>query len=252
MKKIIFFLTVFILFTAAQAQSSNSDCDHGYSGHYGSYGYVEVCAEMENRSTINSVNECYSGSYNQYGVCIERAELTTPQGKVIVEPSSNQIIRNTSRDKEITIDVSTDKDRYYTNDRMYITVRLRGGGAYVYVYGIDSQNKVTRLFPNRYDQSHYVQEGTMNLPRSGYFYRVNGIPGSESIVVIASTNPNFNLENTTSYATSSSDYSTSGHISRFGTDLFKGIEVLTIEEQITLREWDTDTVRFTHISPSNR
>lgn len=237
MKKIVFFLTVFILFTAtAQAQSSNQ-CNNLYSG-------VDVVRSCVNTTPAPPSSSCRYGGVN---VCVREGTLRTDHGRVTVNPNRNNVIVNTARSN---IDVSAllvNRGPYRSGDSIGIQVTLNQA-VYLYIYNIDARNKTTMLFPNKYDSNNYIpSRGTVTFPRNNsYFYQLDNYTGTERIIVIASSNPNFNLSSTVNYQSPTSTFATNDNLATFGTDIYKGIEVITTQNNVSLKEWDTYTFTFRH------
>lgn len=235
MRKFVFLFAAFVFFTAtAQAQSS-SQCN--------TYGGVDVvsCATVAPPSPDS---DCHYGGVN---VCVSEGRLRTDDGRVTVNPNRNNVIVNTAS-SNINVTASlTQRGPYRSRDYINIQVSLNQS-AYLYIYNIDSRNKTTMLFPNAYDRNNYISRGTTSFPRSrrGYSYQLDNYTGVERIIVIASTNPNFDLSSTATFQSSNATFATNDNLDTFGTDLYKGIEVVTVQNNVGLKEWDTYTFTFRH------
>lgn len=259
MKKIIFFLTVFILFTAAQAQSSNSDC----------FGGVDVVGCVTTAQAQAPNNNCFAGvdvvrctttdpvppsnecNYGGVNVCVREGNLYTNDGQVTVNVNSrnprNVIVNTAPSDIRVSASL-VDRGPYRSGDFIRIRVNLNRP-AYLYIYNVDARNKTTMLFPNDYDRNNYVSSGNLTFPRRtsgrGYSYQLDNYTGVERIIVIASSNPDFDLSPTVS-PNNASPYASNNDIDTFGTILYRTIENATVYDNVSLKEWDTYTFTFRH------
>ncbi|AJG39941.1 hypothetical protein TRQ7_00435 [Thermotoga sp. RQ7] len=92
-----------------------------------------------------------------------------------------------------TVDVWLDKPEgsvYNVGERIEIFVKS-SRDAYILVYDINAQGKVTLIFPNKYESDNFVRANEIKkIPsRSTYSLRVSPPYGKEYIQVIASTTP---------------------------------------------------------------
>ncbi|PLV56945.1 PEGA domain-containing protein [Thermotoga sp. SG1] len=92
-----------------------------------------------------------------------------------------------------TVDVWLDKPEgsvYNVGERIEIFVKS-SRDAYILVYDINAQGKVTLIFPNKYESDNFVRANEIKkIPsKSTYSLRVSSPYGKEYIQVIASTTP---------------------------------------------------------------
>jgi len=91
--------------------------------------------------------------------------------------------------RPLMVNVWTDKSTYAVGEtvRVYFNVNQP---AYIYLYDIQPDGVVRRVFPNIYSQSNFVSGGTHVLPdRPSYHYRVTHPTGVEKLQILASLSP---------------------------------------------------------------
>lgn len=89
----------------------------------------------------------------------------------------------------LSIDIRTDKPRYKPEETLKIQLELNRD-AYVYIYDIQPDGRVTLLFPNGFARNNYLKAGSHTLPATNdYSLVVNEPLGVESLQAIASTTP---------------------------------------------------------------
>lgn len=89
----------------------------------------------------------------------------------------------------LAIDVWTDKTAYVVGETMRVYFNVNQP-AYIYLYGIQPDGVVRRVFPNAYSQSNFVSAGTHILPdHPSYQYAVTYPTGVEKIQIFASLTP---------------------------------------------------------------
>jgi len=91
--------------------------------------------------------------------------------------------------RPLMVSVWTDKSTYAVGEtvRVYFNVNQP---AYIYLYDIQPDGVVRRVFPNIYSQSNFVCGGTHVLPdRPSYHYRVTHPTGVEKLQILASLSP---------------------------------------------------------------
>jgi hypothetical protein len=102
--------------------------------------------------------------------------------KIIVTPD----VPPASFDIQISINKGNGAN-YMPGENMSLTFRTNKD-AYVVLYDIQPNGAVSIIFPNRYDQDNYVRGNTTYyLPRQGYNFTIDNIPGTEYIQAVAST-----------------------------------------------------------------
>mgnify|MGYP001193049610 FL=1 len=89
---------------------------------------------------------------------------------------------------ELEVWIETDQRRYDLGDEVTIRFGLNRD-AWVYIYNLDADGRVSLLFPNRFDRQNRVRAGTHRLPRRGYAFEAAGPPGVEYLQIIASRTP---------------------------------------------------------------
>lgn len=229
-----FFLILVGLVLASATAQAQSNCN--------TFGQIDVVSCVSTRPAPPAANNC---NYGQVDVCVREGTIRTDEGRATVNLNSRNVITN-SANSHINVRVSTDKTRYRTGETLNVTVNLNQSG-YLYIYNIDASGKITMLFPNRYSGGNYISSGRTTFPRSqdNFYYQLAGQTGTERVIAIASTNPNFDLSRATNYR-SNATFATSDSIDSFGTNLYKGLEVVTVNSNVGLKEWDTATITFTH------
>lgn len=92
-------------------------------------------------------------------------------------------------ESSLTIDLRTDKPRYKPEETLKIHLEL-SRDAYVYIYDIRPDGRVTLLFPNGFARNNYLTAGSHTLPATNDYSLVVSEPlGVESLQAIASTMP---------------------------------------------------------------
>lgn len=100
-----------------------------------------------------------------------------PQGIIVQEDPA-----------ELTVEVRPAKESYLAGQRLELDVRL-SQPAYVYLYAVSSQGKVTLLYPNAYELENLKQAGLHKFPGNRYSLMVEGQPGVELVQAIATLEP---------------------------------------------------------------
>lgn len=100
-----------------------------------------------------------------------------PQG-VVIQPEPTTL----------ELEVRTDKAHYLPGERLRVRVRL-GAEAHVYLYAIHAGGKLTLLVPNAYTPDEPLAAGEHLFPDARLSFVVDGPPGTETIVAIASPVP---------------------------------------------------------------
>lgn len=106
-------------------------------------------------------------------------EETVPLG-IVIEPPAG----------ELTVRVWVDKPVYSVGETVRISFEL-SKPAYVYIWDITPDGKVTQIFPNQYEPQNFFQAGvhTIPSPGRGYQFRVQPPTGTEWIQIMATTVP---------------------------------------------------------------
>ncbi|QFP77435.1 DUF4384 domain-containing protein [Deinococcus sp. AJ005] len=108
--------------------------------------------------------------------------------------SAQSIIVNPSQ-PELNVQVWTNRDASGTGNPVYqigerISVGLKtNADAYIYLFNVNADGNIDLFFPNRYEDSNYVQAGTRVFPRNGanYGLSVGGPNGQDKLLAVAST-----------------------------------------------------------------
>jgi len=91
--------------------------------------------------------------------------------------------------RPLTVNVWTDKSTYAVGETMRVYFNVNQP-AYIYLYDIQPDGVVRRVFPNIYSQSNFVSGGTHVLPdRPSYHYRVTHPTRVEKLRILASLSP---------------------------------------------------------------
>jgi hypothetical protein len=107
------------------------------------------------------------------------AQPVAPKGIIINPPDPTGL----------TVRVWVDKGAYAVGEKIQIHYEVNQD-AYVYIYDIDADGKVSMLFPNYYSQNNYVAAGEHVLPDSpAYNLTVVEPTGTEYLQAIASAQP---------------------------------------------------------------
>ncbi len=90
----------------------------------------------------------------------------------------------------LQVKIWTDKPVYAVGESVKISFSLNRA-AYVYIWDIQPDGKVTQIFPNQYEHENYFQAGTYTIPSPGrgYSFRVQPPLGTEWLQIMASTVP---------------------------------------------------------------
>lgn len=99
---------------------------------------------------------------------------------IIIEPPAGDLV----------VTISTDKPAYALGETVRITFTLNRP-AYVYIWDIPPDGKVTQIFPNLYETENFFPAGTHTIPSpgKGYQFRVAPPVGTEWLQIMASTQP---------------------------------------------------------------
>jgi len=103
------------------------------------------------------------------------------------------VIINPSQPYESTI--WTDKESYYIGDELKVYFKV-SKDTYVYIFDIDTNGKVSLLYPNIYSESNYIKaNSTYVLPdNSRYNFKVTGPAGVDNLVIISLPSPINNVD----------------------------------------------------------
>ncbi len=106
-------------------------------------------------------------------------EEAVPLG-IVIEPPAG----------ELTVRVWVDKPAYSIGETVRINFELNKP-AYVYIWDIAADGKVTQIFPNQYDPQNFFQAGVHTIPTPGKAYQFQVTPptGTEWIQIMATTVP---------------------------------------------------------------
>ena len=158
---------------------------------------------------------------------LSQAREAKPKG-IIPKPGKKQ-------DLEVTI--STNKSLYQPREEVVVSYEV-SQSAFIYLYSIDAEGKVTLLFPNKYDSDNKVNPGKRELPGRGYSFLTGKEEGREYLQMIASK-----VELPVFPSPESKDSQSSPFLNlardpgEFETDTTK-----QINETTTQKNWDTDWV----------
>jgi hypothetical protein len=101
-----------------------------------------------------------------------------PEG-IIIQPQPN----------DLTIKILTNRPTYSPKDPLVLYVDL-SQDAYLYIYDINPQGKVTLLFPNGFSKNNFLKAGKHTLPPSAdYSFIVSKPYGAESLQALALVKP---------------------------------------------------------------
>lgn len=89
---------------------------------------------------------------------------------------------------DLTIEVWPAKESYLAGQRLELSVRL-SQAAYVYLYAVSSQGRVTLLYPNAYEMENLKEAGVHPFPGNRYSLVVEGQPGVEVVQAVAALEP---------------------------------------------------------------
>ncbi len=99
---------------------------------------------------------------------------------IVVEPPAG----------DLTVTITTDKPAYAVGETVRITFTINRP-AYIYIWDIPPDGRVTLIFPNYYDSQNFFPAGTHSIPTPGkaYTLRVQPPLGTEWLQILASTVP---------------------------------------------------------------
>ncbi|HEY5596038.1 MAG TPA: DUF4384 domain-containing protein [Candidatus Bipolaricaulota bacterium] len=100
-----------------------------------------------------------------------------PQGVIVKENPA-----------DLAIEVWPAKESYLAGQRLELNVRL-SQAAYVYLYAVSSQGRVTLLYPNAYELGNLRKAGLHHFPGNRYRLVVEGQSGIEVVQAIATLEP---------------------------------------------------------------
>ena len=106
-------------------------------------------------------------------------EEPVPQG-IVIEPPAGAL----------TVRIWVDKPAYAIGETVRINFEL-SKPAYVYIWDIAADGKVTQIFPNQYEPQNFFPAGTYTIPSpgKGYQFKVTPPPGTEWLQIMATTAP---------------------------------------------------------------
>lgn len=106
-------------------------------------------------------------------------EEAVPLG-IVIEPPAG----------ELTVRIWVDKPAYAIGETVRINFELNKP-AYVYIWDITPDGKVTQIFPNQYEPQNYFPAGVHSIPSPGkaYQFRVTPPTGTEWLQIMATTIP---------------------------------------------------------------
>ncbi len=106
-------------------------------------------------------------------------EEAVPLG-IVVEPPAG----------ELTVRIWVDKPAYSLGETVRINFEL-SKPAYVYIWDITPDGKVTQIFPNQFEPQNYFPAGVHSIPSPGkaYQFRVTPPTGTEWLQIMATTVP---------------------------------------------------------------
>ncbi len=90
------------------------------------------------------------------------------------------------------LDIHAPGKTYYSGDQLELTMEIPESG-YLNIISIDSQDKPTVLFPNKFHRSNHVSRGTFRLPGNMDFVLEAQKPFGESLVVAFLSTKQINL-----------------------------------------------------------
>jgi len=85
----------------------------------------------------------------------------------------------------LTVSIWTDKPMYSIGESVTIHFAV-SQASYIYIYDIQPDGVVRRIFPNAYSQGNYVSAGTHSLPDGSYQFTVEPPTGTDQLQIIAS------------------------------------------------------------------
>ncbi len=105
------------------------------------------------------------------------------------EPPAPETIIIGPEESALSIDIRTNKPRYKPEETLRIHLELNKD-AYVYIYDVQPDGRVTLLFPNGFARNNFLTAGSHTLPATDDYSLVVSEPlGVESLQAIASTTP---------------------------------------------------------------
>ncbi|GAB4307144.1 MAG: hypothetical protein Kow0097_07150 [Candidatus Bipolaricaulota bacterium] len=121
-----------------------------------------------------------------WAACVALAVLGLPSfGEAPVLP---QGIIPVPEEPPLAVTLNTDKAVYAPGDALRLTFTL-SHDAYVYLYNLTPDGKITLLVPNRYLQDPWFPAGTHTVPTKGWVLRVTEPEGVEYIQLVATETP---------------------------------------------------------------
>lgn len=152
---------------------------------------------------------------------------TKPQG-VIPKPGKKS---------DLKVNISTGQPLYQPREEVTVSYEV-SQTAFLYLYSIDAQGKVTLLFPNKYDKDNKVEPGKGELPGRGYSFLTGKEEGREYLQMIASK-----VELPVFPSPESKDSQSSPFLN-LATDPgeFETATTKQINETTAQKNWDTDWV----------
>jgi hypothetical protein len=188
----------------------------------------------------NRVHHNLTGIWLQ-GLSADQAQQT-PQERLHALQTIDPTLMLTGSTAKFKVHLTTDRGpspTYRPGETMTLKVTM-DQDCYVTIYNIDSQGRVTLLFPNRFQTENHLKAGKAYLippPEASWELRVEGEPGTEAIQAIATLEP---LDLCTQDAFAKSAFPTlSGDAGDF---MSKGI-VPTLTARAK-DEWTTAVVKF--------
>lgn len=153
------------------------------------------------------------------------------------KPKPQGIIPEPGKKSDLEVSISTNQSLYQPREEVIVNYEV-SQTAFLYLYSIDTQGKVTLLFPNKYDQDNKVKPGKGELPGRGYSFLTGKEEGREYLQMVASK------VELPVFPSPESNNSQSNPFLNLATnpEKFESTTTKRIKEATTQKSWDTDWV----------
>ena len=134
-------------------------------------------------------NEIYPDDLNELRTSVSPEKISKPAD--VYDANLQKLIFTRPSDSSFKIKVRTEKSDYQIGDTITFKVESEKD-SYLTLLHIDSSKNATVLFPNKYRRNNFVKTGkvyTIPSPEDGFKIDVEGPPGLERIIALATLSP---------------------------------------------------------------
>lgn len=175
-------------------------------------------------------------------ISVEALAPASVERPVTFDTRSVQVVTNPN--SSFDVKVWTEKSSYRVGERASVCYQTTRD-AYVYLYSLGTDGKVTQVLPNRFDQNNFsAAHQTICLPRSGYALEIVGPSGTDQLVAFANTMASNSLSGVAQLPTASAVFPEfNGDWDAFGSATMGRIAVAA-EHSVPFSSWAMKTYTY--------